>query len=184
LFLYFSFLEIVLASFTKNDLVTLKNLILSDYIFLGRKTNFAVLSNFPRKYEGHPFFVRNNQSIDIRKYCVKLLYDDRKKSKIEDIDIILNTVCEINSKFSEEWPSWHGSLLYFNFDEYYSWNKNTHYIVEKFKYKDFYEKYKFLFGCEKDEFISRLNIRTQKKISFREIPLINKILNSDEVAQY
>lgn len=184
LFLYFSFLEIVLASFTKNDLNTLKNLILSDYIFLGRKTHFAVLSNFPRKYAEHPFFVSNNQSINIRRFCAQLLYDDKKKSKIEDIDLILNTICEINSSFAEEWPSWHGSLLYFNFDEYYSWNNQAHYIVEKFKYKDFYERYKFLFGCEKDEFISRLNSRAQKRISFREMPLINKVLDPDEIAKY
>ncbi|RAI81489.1 hypothetical protein BFS35_005675 [Macrococcoides goetzii] len=184
LFLYFSFLEVVLATITKDDTYTLKNLILSDYIFLGRKNHFTVMSNFPRKYAEHSFFVKGSRQINVRKFCAQLIYEEKKRVKIEDIDLILNTVCEVNSRFADVLPNWHGILLLFDFEDFYSWDNKAHYIVEKFKYKDFYEKYKFLFNCEKSELISKLDNCLERSRGSFELPLINKVLPINEIAQY
>lgn len=182
LFLYFSYLELVLILISRNNIETLKNIILSDYIFYNRKFSFGVLSSFPRKYQEHPFFKENGYYVNVRRYCLNLLYDEMKRNKLGDIDIILNTVSTINPKFKKEINFWHGTLLYFDINEYYSWENKKHYIVEKFKYKDFYERYKFLFGYDREALKSIL--KEQDFNSHNLLPMIDKVLKIDEIGSY
>lgn len=181
LFNYFSFLDLISDSFTRNDTSTIRTLLMSDYVWINRKCTFTILSLYPMSLSENPFFQKEGYQTNIRRYCANVLFDDLRRERVEDVDVILNTVSSVNPIFQEDWRKWHGTLLYLNIFEEYEYRSRQHYLIERFRFKDFFDRYKFIFGCSREELISKINEFSKDR---REIPNINRFINITEIGKY
>lgn len=175
LFIYFSFLELTIVLIQNNKYGILKDMIYGNYIFLNRETDFKILSLYPRKIESFPQFDNKN----IRRHVCDLLYTEDIVPFIEDTDVILNTTSVINPDFKESFSYWHGSLLMTTFRS--PINNRSNRIIDKFRSKDYFEQYRFLFKIELDQFKEEL----QEMHSMRDnYPIISDFINIERIGQY
>ncbi|SOC43938.1 SEFIR domain-containing protein [Salinicoccus kekensis] len=175
LFLYFSFLNLTSILMYNDKPDTLKSFIYGKYTFLNRDLQFEVLSIYPRKITHFTDY----ESINIRRHVCDLLYSDEEISRLEDVDVILNTTTIINPALERGHSNWHGTLLMTDFS--FPINNRNNMIIDSFRSKDYYEKYSFLFGMDLDQFKDKLS---EVRVTSRDLPIIRDFIDINQIGRY
>lgn len=174
IFNYFSFLLLVKELLTYDDSEFLKDILFQKYTYLRKEYHFNILSSYP-----HNLVISSNYNIEnLKKHLLTLYFDEKEIPKIEETDVILYTASLFIIPGSNMYNVWHGSLLYEKWPIKLMDRNNT--LVNRFKNKEIFERYSFLFDGSKDSLIDKI----EHNNSLDNLPTILNLVNKNELCSY